>query len=92
MREGGKAKAAPLGLQAGERLPLGAGTCAALRQSPGKARKFPQVSWVAEDRGVDSPRGPPRDLPHHRTGGARRSRPGTGREARRVPERLFLGV
>ena len=78
MREGGKAKAAPLGLQACERLPLGAGTCAALRQSPGKAWKFPQVSWVAEDRGVDSPRGPPGDLPHHRTGGARRSRSGNG--------------
>ena len=41
---------APLGLQAGEHPPLGAGTCSALRQSPGKARNFPRFQglWKAE--------------------------------------------
>lgn len=92
MCEGGKAKAAPLGLQAGERLPLAAGTCAALRQSPGKARKFPQVSWVVEGRGVDSPGARPGTSPITSQVEHLSAAQVTGCEARRAPERLFRGV
>lgn len=66
--EGGKAKAAPLGLQAGEHLPLAAGTCA-LSDSP---QERPEISpgFMGQEGRRWTHLGPARGPPHHRTGGA----------------------